>query len=484
MSLIKSRVVRRLTKILLLTVVALAVALLGGVWVLNRMLRSPERHSQVEKELSLALKLPVKFKSLQLSLLGNLRAEGVTIPDRGRNFLEAASFTAETEFWPLLRGKVIFKLITIDSPKLAIVQRDNGDWKRPDLPPEWQAELDARKQAKKDSAPKEPGPGSPKPKKSPDEAQVGRLRITKGAAEWFEKDGKPYLSAMGIGATLNDVRSDFMEGYVVVGRLVWHGNYAATDVGTTVSRTSKGLLIENFKATAGGGAVTGGYKSEPDRIGRPFSMKVNLENVDLVQAAAEADAPPPNLNGILTGNLALKGMADSRKTFTGKTTFTLREGSCKEIEFLKQIGEVFRQEDVDFATFKIEELKGEAQIGADRFMFHSFRAMAPPLGLTAEGTAKLDGTKLDLKANFLVDKTFLTRRPNIEPQFGPANAHDMRSVPFNLTGSLGKPKQNLLERMTGTADRNQQRIRLGLDVLSGLKLEPEEKKDATPAEQR
>jgi type II secretion system protein N len=482
-SLIKSRVVRRLTKILLITVVALAVALFGGVWILNRMLQSPERLAQVEKELSLALKMPVKFRSLKLSLLGNLRAEGVTVPDRGRNFFEAPSFTAETEFWPLLRGKVVLKEITVDSPRFAIVQRNDGEWKRPELPPEWQAELDARKKARKDSEPKEPVAKAAKPKKSSDEARVGRLRITKGTAEWFEKDGKPYVSAMGIGATLNDVRADFMEGYVVVARLVWHGNYGVTDVGATVSRTSKGLLIDKFKATAGGGAVTAGFESK-DQSGRPFSTKLNVDNVDLVLAAAEADAPPPNLNGVLTGNLSLKGMADSRKTFTGKTTFTLRDGTCKEIEFLNQIGEIFRQEDVDFSTFKIHELKGEAQIGMDRYVFHSLSATSPPLGLTAEGTAKLDGTKLDLKAHFLVDKTFLTRRPNIEPQFGPANAQDMRAVPFNLTGSLAKPKQNLLERMTGTADRNQQRIRLGLDVLSGLKLEPEEKKDPTPAEQR
>jgi type II secretion system protein N len=482
-SLIKSRVLKRLTKILLMTVVALAVALFAGVWILNRWLKSPERHAELERELSLALKIPLKFKSLDLSIFGGLRVEGVTVADRGRNFLEVAAFSAKPELWSLVRGKVVFKEIAVDSPKFVLMQRENGDWKLPDLPPDLRAELDAKKKARKSAEPKAPAGGDKAPKaKSSGDVLVGRIRITKGSAEVFDKDGKPYVSALSIGATLNDVREETVEGYVAVGRLVWHGNYAVTEAGATVSYSPKGFIIDKFKASVGTGTLTGGFSSKPDQPGPPFSTKVNVENVDLTVAAANADAAPPNLNGLLTGTLTLKGLGDNRKTFTGNTTFTLQEGTCKEIEWVHQIGQVFRQEDVDFSRFKIHELKGEVQIGMDRYLIHSLSAASPPLGLTAEGTARLDGTKLDLRAHFLVDKTFLARRPNIEPQFGPANAQDMRAVPFNLTGSLGRPKQNLMEKMTGTADRDQQRIKLGLDVLSGLKLEPEEKKSSEPRE--
>jgi type II secretion system protein N len=477
-----SRVLKRIAKIFLITVAVLAVLLFVGVWILNRWLKSPELHARVERELSLALKLPLKFQTLSLSAFGGLRAEGVTVPDRGRNFFEATTFSAKNDFWSLLRGRIVFKEITVDAPKFVLRQRENGVWKLPDLPPDLQAELDARKSAKKSAEPKpaKTAEGTPKAKKS-GEVLVGRIRITNGSAEFFEKDGKPYVSAFGIGATISNVREENVEGYAAIVRLVWHGEYAASDVGATVSYTTRGVIIDKFKGNMGGGSITGGFSNRLDQPGPPFNLKLHGDGVDIARAAAEADAPAPKLAGILTGSLSLKGIGDNKKSFTGNATFTLRDGFCREIEWVNQLGEIARQEDVDLSSFRIQELKGEFQIGGDRLLIKSLTAAAPPIGITAEGISRLDGTRLDLKAKFLAEANFLAKRPNIAPQFGPPDANQMRAVAFNLTGSLGKPKQNLMEKITGTTDRTDQRIKLGLDVFSGMKADREEQKKAAPA---
>ena len=129
-----SAAVKRLLKILIITILVLVVAAIGGVLYLNHWLRSPETHARVESELSRALKLPLKFKSLELSLLGGLRAEGITVPDGDANFFEVASFSAKHRILPLLRGSISLDEITLDSPKFTLRQRPDGSWRLPALP--------------------------------------------------------------------------------------------------------------------------------------------------------------------------------------------------------------------------------------------------------------------------------------------------------------------------------------------------------------
>ncbi len=485
MSILSSRAFRRISKILLITLGVLLVVLFGGVWLLNRWLKSPELHAQVERELSLALKMPLKFKTLSISVFGGLSAQGVTVPDRGHNFFEATSFNAKNDLLALARGKVVFNEIQVNSPRFFLVQRPNGEWKLPDLPPDLQAELDAKKKAKKAAKPKDDSEtktaeATPKPRKNSD-VRVGRIKISNGSAELLSHDGKPFLTALSIGSLVSDVRDDNVAGFVSIGRFVWHGNIAATEMKANVSYSEKGIVVEKLTAQMGGGAVTGGFANKAEQPGPPFSLKLMLEGVDVSRAAMDADAPPPDLDGIVSGTLELRGIGNNKKSFTGKTTFTLRNGSSRGIDWINQLGEVVQQEDIDLEAFQIDEMKGEMQIGGDRVFIKSLTFNSPPLAMTATGQSRLDGTKLDLKANFLADKTFLTKRPNIETQFGPADANNMRSVPFLLTGSLEKPKQNLMEKLTGTTDRTEQKIKLGLDIINGIKAERDEREDFKPA---
>jgi hypothetical protein len=254
-----------------------------------------------------------------------------------------------------------------------------------------------------------------------------------------------------------------------VNRLVWHRNFAAANVRATVSHTAKGLIIQNLTAEIGGGTLSGGYSHKSDQPGPPFNLKLACSKVDISKAAMDADAQPPNLDGILTGTLDMKGIGDARKTFNGKAVLTLENGTCREIEWVNQLSDVLQYEDVDLAAFKIKELKAEIQFMLDKLTFKSLIVEAPPLRMLAEGESKFDGTKLRLESKLLADSKFLTKRPNIEPQFGPDDGSGMRAVPFTLTGSFAKPKQNLIERLTGTSDKTEQAIKLGLDALSNLK---------------
>ena len=108
---------KRLVRILLITAAVVAVLLAGGIWYLSRWLKSPETRALVEKELSKALKMPLTFQSLDISVWGGVRAEGVSIQDGGTQFFESSSFVAKHRLAPLFSGKFVFSEITVDAPR-------------------------------------------------------------------------------------------------------------------------------------------------------------------------------------------------------------------------------------------------------------------------------------------------------------------------------------------------------------------------------
>ena len=325
-----------------------------------------------------------------------------------------------------------------------------------------QAELDAKKKnktASKNDQPKSPKPevtATPKPKKGP-EVSFAKIGVTNGIVELIDKDGKPYVSATGLRTMLTNVNGENIEGWVSVARLLLHGQFMLTDLRGIVSNTQKGFIIPEMKANLGGGTCVVGFSSKPDQTGTPFTTKIKLDNVNLSQAASDADAEPPNLEGTLNASLEMKGIGDNRKTFTGKGSLTLRNGRCREMDAIRDVGEVFQMEQI--ANFAISEAKSDFEIGMDRVFIRKLSIEAAPLGITAQGSVRLDGNKLNLTAMFNADEKLIAKQiPELQKQFLPPDEKHQRGVAFEIEGSLTKPKNNLIQKITGTKDRKKQKV--------------------------
>ena len=441
---------KRLARILLIAAAVLAVVLLGGWWYLSSWLRSPETRALVEQELSKALKMPLKFNSLEISPWGGVRAEGVSIQDGGTQFFESTSFTATHRIAPLFSGRIVFSEVRIDSPRFTVVQRPDGSWKLPQLP-------EAQKTAKAEKTPdgKTPKPAStPQPKKE-SKVLVEKLFVTNGQADFFDKDHKPVASAMGVRIVLHDVNERKLEGRVMASQLLVNGVVNITDFSAGVSNSEeKGVIIPDFIAKAGGGTISGGYSRKPEKPAK-YSAKLKLADVDIGKAIGESGVPAPNVSGLLTGIIDVRGIGNDTKQLTGSAKLTFKNGTCREIETVNGIGGVLQME--EFANFGIPEATADITIWNGRLNIKPLAISAPPLGLVASGTAKLDG-KLELDARLLADESFLAKRSTIATQFEPAGEDGKRALAFEVNGSLTKPKHNLLERLTGTKDKRMQKV--------------------------
>lgn len=465
---------KRIWKILLITLGVLVALLIVGAWMLNRWLQSPAMHAHVERELSLAVRVPLKFRSLSIAPWGGISATEISVPEGKGKFFEASKFSAQYSLPSLLSGKLVFSEITVDGPKFVITQNAEGDWKAPALPPDLQAELDSRKKPKtpkvKSDKPAEPKPAAaaPKPKSGP-AVRVAKIAITGGAAELFDATGAPFATLSDIKVTLPSITDEKVQGSLAVGFAVLYQKLAMSNLKAAVGYSEeRGFVSPSFSAAVGGGTLSGTFATMPQKgteFGLHFNGTLVLVDVDMVRACTEASAEVPNLTGALSASLSIKGVGEHRKLLDGKGTITLKNGTFRELEMVHQLGEFLKLDEV--AQFGIDEAVLYFVIRNDRFFIEPTKPLtinAPPLILSASGSSKLDG-KMKLDATLSVAESFLEKRGTIASQFGPPDANGRRLLAFDVGGSWTKPKSNLLDRVTGTTDKTKQKIFLGDAVL-------------------
>lgn len=427
---------------------------------------------RIERELSKAVRVPLKFSALSVSPWGGISATEVSVPSAKGNFFEASKFTAEYSLTALLRGRLVFSEINVDGPKFVVTQSADGKWEAPPLPADLQAELDAKKKPKAPkvkadkSAPATPKPAAtPKPKSEPD-VLVAKLNITGGAAELYDQTGAPFATLSDIRLFLPGITEDKIEGMLSVGHVVLYGKLAMRDVRVGVSHSEqKGFISPNFSAVVGGGKVSGGFATLPERateVGLPYSAKIVATDVDIVRACAEASAEPPNLTGIVSGNMTIKGVGDLKKELKAKGEISLKNGTFRELEMIRQLGEFLSLDDV--ARFGIDQAALTFELAMERIAVQPLTITAPPLIVSATGTSKLDG-KMKLAAVLSVEESFLEKRVAIASQFSAPDANGRRNLLFDVTGTWTKPKSDLLEKVTGTTDKTTQKIIVGESVL-------------------
>ncbi len=118
--------VKKVSKAILIglaVLVALGVALIVG---LNLYIQSPGSQARIQEELSKLLRLPLKLTNVSVSPFGSLRVTGLTIPNGGANFLDAASFNARYRLLSLLQGKLVITEMNVESPKIVWIQAVDG----------------------------------------------------------------------------------------------------------------------------------------------------------------------------------------------------------------------------------------------------------------------------------------------------------------------------------------------------------------------
>jgi len=468
---------RRLAKYLAIAALVVVLLLALGGWFVNRWLQSPEGHARVERKLSDALHMPVKIESPAFSAWSGLSTKKVTVSGPDGVIFEAAGISASHSFFALLRAKIGLSEVRIREPHVRLFQDAAGKWgiqrNAAALPaiagaqPIVSAPLVFRPANSPAIAPVAPQPAQPPPatvsaSPKPPAVSAGKVFIENGTFEMFDKTNAPFATVTGLNVTMRDVTETAFIGRMTIARAVIHGKAAIENLSGDAARNGQLFTLSNFTALTGGGVITGEANYT---LGATAAATLKLVGVNLDRVTQDGGMKGQKISGIVSGDAQFAGIGPDKRTLTGRGTLSLKGGDCSQFDLLRQIGNVLSV--TMLAKFQIADAIANFQIANEQVTLAPMEISTPPVGLTISGPVAFDGA-LNLTAFLSVPADMVAAQPMLAGNFSPPDANNRRSVPFHITGVVGKPRQDLADALTGTKDHRQQNIIGGASAIGAI----------------
>lgn len=451
---------RKFAKIILiaagLALVVYALAVLG----LNIYLQSEGLQTRIRSAAESAAESPVTIKGTHYTPWSGFSITGVAMQGRslpGQSpFLNAASVSFRFSLLALLQGKLVVNEVVVNDPCIVSIAP------RPTPTPE----------------PENQGPPGPEPSATPvvivvdqppsgvvivvpeqapppppphHHVQVKKVRIANGKAQFFDSKGALAITLTGIegaGELLPDlsIAGTFRITETTVGAYM-HPSHVA---GTFTWKDGL-LVIPDLNADWAGGRITGSVEIGPDKS---VSVIAAAEGILLKRLATDAGINGDGSRGSLFSKGNVRGISGRPESFTGRVDVSLQQARFLPLDPIRQIGEFTGIQELRMFELKTAEAVfniRDKKVNADTLVLESEN-----LVLDAKGPVGFDG-KMKLQARLhLNEKLRKDLGGLLGDNFKESERPGYQQMPFSITGTISRPKSDLLDKLTG--------FRIGQDV--------------------
>ena len=380
--------------------------------------------------------MDVQFEKLRSSLFWKIRLSGV----KGSNS-SGASFSAhELQINPrllsLLQGQLVLSEVRIDKPRLTWVDR-------PIAP---QTAGSASPSAIKKDTPSELPSLLKRLLPHQGNSPVRRLAVNNGNLDWIDSSGHTLIQVESAQLELNSDKTGCGKGRIAIAKgaiaelIAFHGLQSPIEL-------NDGLInLPALRATSGEGQLEASISLQPGHLGMPVNMKASLKSVDLANMTPEL--PSLRLAGIANGEIEFAGLALQTASINGSAQLQIENGFFKGMGLLQLVGQIFQIQEL--SNLKVKTATAQMTIAESSIRLNELSMQSEDLSFSAPGVIGFD-RQLSLNARLSLPERMLNGK-NIQPfnsRFSPADALGNRSIDFAITGSLDKPRTNLLEKIAG-----------------------------------
>jgi hypothetical protein len=178
----------------------------------------------------------------------------------------------------------------------------------------------------------------------------------------------------------------------------------------------------------------------------PVDVKAALKAVDL--AIMTAELPALKLAGMANGDLELTGLALQTASLNGKAQLQIENGFFKGMGLLQLVGQLFQIQEL--SNLKVKSANAQMIIADSNIRLTELLVQSDDLLFHAPGVIGFN-RQLSLNARLSLPERMLNGKniQHFNSRFSPPDAQGNRSIDFSITGSLDKPRTNLLEKITG-----------------------------------
>ena len=460
----------RVVAIVLGSLVALCVLAVIG---LNLYVQSVGAQARIQQELSHRLGAPVKIRSVSITPWGGLTLSGITVTDPARNsdFLAAKAVEMHAAMSSILSGNLVIKKVSVVRPNVVWAQDQDGRWR---LPGE-QAPLQPTAAPQQGVAPAAPAPApetaAPSvsappvvasqptvteelPSSIPHEKvvrqivpDVQRAAIRNGSFRFLDKREALVAAFEGVELQTTIEHSDLLQGVVHIERLSAHDRFFLQKIRSPFKYSPDGVELSRLSARAAGGEISGVFDVRPAEDNSPFHLNVQFKNLKADDVVTDAGGTRGTITGELDGNLDASGKAGDGFGMTGSGEIVLRNGKLQQYSLLVALGQILQIEEL--TQLQLDEAQAKYHLEGGQVKVDDLVLRSPNLRLTATGNITING-KLHLDAQLAINEKVRSQlfKP-IRQNFQPTSDPQYSAVEFQVTGTLERPRTNLVDRIVG-----------------------------------
>ena len=469
-----------------------AAIILGGVLLLaaNLYVQSQAVQGQIRHSLASSLKMPVEITKTTVTPWQGVRIDGIRMRPKhaAEDFLVAASFRVQFALAPLLRGNLIVQSVLLDQPEVAWAQNHEGRWlyppdgKEADTAPHLQRHknsvpaasppenLPAVEQSPAEPAttpaspplePFYPPAGTPPPPATPPESKrlpiaVDKLKLRHGVLNFLDARRQPIGRFDDVNLDSRVVSAEKATG------AFWFDKASLPRIGLVLEDFRSGFTYDGNKLDLhhGTGKIAGGtiqldYHLAAGENGSPFTAACHVNNVSLEELIVQAGGRPGLAEGRLQGDIEAAGDAGDAESRRATGRIRLTDARFANLPILQTIGEALRIEDIRRLQFKKAQL--DCALDGLVLQVNPLVLVSNDLQIDARGDYRLDNDRLNLHARLRIDENIGRQLPKfIEGNFQPCGdeAPGSRYMDFDITGTMSRPKSNLLTKIVSGSANN------------------------------
>jgi type II secretion system protein N len=452
----------------------LVLILIGGLLILgavvllavNLYVQSQGTQARIERELRQRFAANLNIGRISVTPWSGVKLSGITIaqgPAGGGNFLEAENFGLRIAFFSLFSKRLVFKEVSLIKPNVVWPQNPEGKWRLPDLRAEPHAK---KKRTEEPTAIQEDATEGPLRSEAPPATEQATIRAEKklaSAAEFASEIHKISLvdgnfrfldRANALVANFEEVmfrasvaNASTLHGNARVARVSLRDRFFLQQLTSPVRYDSNGLNLSQISAHTGGGDISGQFAMQPEADESPFHVEMKFRNVQADQIITEAGGPAGVLQGRLEGTLQVDGKTTDSDALNGTGEIVLHDGQLRQYNLLVALGQIFQIEEL--TQLHLEQADAKYRLTSGTVMIDELVLRSTNIRLSATGTVSFRG-KLHLNSQLAINEKVKAQlfKP-VRTNFKPTDEPGYSAVDFEVTGTLEKPKTNLLEKVVG-----------------------------------
>ena len=186
---------------------------------------------------------------------------------------------------------------------------------------------------------------------------------------------------------------------------------------------------------------------QPQTADSPFTVEVKFRNVPADRIIIEAGGPRGLVQGEIDGSLQAAGKAADPNALVGYGEILLRNGEVRQYSLLVALGQILQIEELK--QLHLEQAEAKYHITPGLVTVDELILRSQNIRLSATGTISFAG-KLHLDSRLAIDEKIRAQlfKP-IRVNFQPIDEPGYSAVDFQVTGTIKRPKTNLLKKVVG-----------------------------------